>query len=226
MTLRILRPGLRLRFLPVFQPAQSFPNAQTAGWAICIAGERLKCDCSRRDAVRMLDPWPRGRSIPSDASRVPGRSGTSSFFLPMLATLEPHSAPRAAVFAQRRSPLGLLCAVFAGGLLAVAIGYWMRTTNDTAAAYKAWHHAHDEFGDGRATLDAVCAASRRCCLAQCSVPRPTQTGALDAHLKRIDALRPAEVPANDEATAADHRSEIWRIYHDEALLWVKLGKPK
>jgi hypothetical protein len=146
---------------------------------------------------------------------------------PMLAaTLEPHAPMRAAVFAQHRSRLGLLCAVFAGGLLAVAIGYWMRTTNDTAAAYKAWRHASDEFRDGHASLDAICAASRRCCLAQCSGPRLSRTGALEAHLKRIDTLRPSEGPATNEANSADHRTEIWRIYHDEAALWVKLGKPK
>lgn len=144
----------------------------------------------------------------------------------LAATLEPQFRVRTALLAQRHSSLGLLSAVFAGGLLAIVIGYWLRTTNDTAAAYKAWHRAHDEFREGQATLDAVCAASRRCCLAQCNVPRLNRTGALDAHLQRIDALRPSESPANAEAAGPQHQSEIWRIYHDEALLWVKLGKPK
>ncbi|HVW00085.1 MAG TPA: hypothetical protein VHB77_07090 [Planctomycetaceae bacterium] len=140
--------------------------------------------------------------------------------------LEPHSTTRASLPAHQQTKWGLLCTIAMAGCLVIVIGYWLRTTNNTAAAYKAWHLAHAEYGDGHATLDAVCAASRRCCLAQCSVPRFSRALPLEEHLKRIDALRPTDGAPSDTESKPDHRAEIWRIYHDEAALWVRLGKPK
>jgi hypothetical protein len=107
-----------------------------------------------------------------------------------------------------------------GGIVMLG-GYWFRKTADTTAAYKAYHRAKVEFGIGRTALDDVCTASRRCCIAQCSVPRLSSSAALKSHLARIDALQ----PAGDEP-GAQRGHEVWQVYHDEAKLWITYGKPK
>jgi hypothetical protein len=128
-----------------------------------------------------------------------------------------------------RQPIrwSFVAAVIVYGLAVMLTGYWFYQTNDAAAAYKAYHRARLEFAQGKAALDDVCAASRRCCIARCSIPRLSKTPLLQAHLERIDALRPTEVASGASPESVRRNAvEVWQIFHDEAVLWVQLGRPQ
>ncbi len=121
----------------------------------------------------------------------------------------------------RNLPWVALSSIFVIGGIVMLGGYWFRKTADTTAAHKAYHRAKTEFGLGRTTLNDVCTASRRCCIAQCSIPRLSSSAALQSHLARIDALQPV---GDELGVQRDH--EVWQVYHDEARLWITYGKPK
>jgi hypothetical protein len=123
-------------------------------------------------------------------------------------------------FARKLPWVALSSIVVCGGIVMLG-GYWFRKTADTAAAHKAYHRAKIEFELGRTLLNDVCTTSRRCCIAQCSIPRLSCSASLQSHLARIDALEPA---GDDAGTQRDH--EVWQVYHDEAKLWITYGKPK
>jgi hypothetical protein len=128
---------------------------------------------------------------------------------------------RALVSAARHFPWTPLASIAICGGIVMLGGLWFRATVDSAAAYKAYHRAKIEFEIKRATISDVCGASRRCCIAQCAVPRPSASAVLEAHLARVESLHSA-------AEAADGRGvqEAWQIFRDEAALWVQYGKPK
>jgi hypothetical protein len=115
-----------------------------------------------------------------------------------------------------------------GGCAMILSSYWYRSTNDTAAAYKAYHRSRVECDLGRVKLEDTCNASRRCCLAQFGLPRTGKSAVLQAHLARIEALRPSAVPSTTAAPEihSSRAVDVWQNFYDEAVLWVKLGKPK
>ena len=135
---------------------------------------------------------------------------------------------RAALRMRQPIKWGVVASVFVCGCLVIVAGYWFRQTTDTAAAYKAYHRAKVEFELGRASLSELCGASRRCCIAQCRVPRLGKSAPLQAHLARIDAARPATVVKTETGEKTDDQDSLkaWQVFHDEAALWIALGKPK
>jgi len=113
------------------------------------------------------------------------------------------------------------------GCVAMVAGYWVRQTSDAAAAYKAYHRAKIEFGLGQASLEDVCSASRRCCIAQCCIPRLSSADVLESHMRRINGIRPPQTGVDTGAESGDRgATRAWKTFHDEAEMWIKLGKPK
>lgn len=135
---------------------------------------------------------------------------------------------RLAAFAARRQiNWPVLATVLIYGCVIIVSGRWLRQTSSTAAAYKAYHRAKVDFGLGRASLAEVCAASRRCCIAQCRLPAFSKSAPLQAHLARIEATEPAgSLFVSGTEKPQQNQAEVWQVFHDEALLWVQLKKPR